>query len=59
MEFVDMFKQEKLISKMLYNFGLISRQGGGEEIPEFDPNLDEEVLKEKDITDERIQAIKL
>lgn len=30
------------VIKMLYQYGLISRYGGGEEIPEYDNDLDEE-----------------
>jgi len=44
---------------MLMSFGLVSRQGGGLEIPEIDQDLDSEIDKTTMFLNERIEKIKL
>ena len=41
-EWRKLFLEDMTVIKMLYYYGLISRYGGGEEIPEYDNDLDEE-----------------
>ena len=57
-EWKRLFLEDMTVIKMLYSFGLISRYGGGEEIPEWDPDLDEELRKADESKDERIERIK-
>lgn len=45
--------------KLFFYFGSISRFGGGADMPEFDPDLDEEIKKgEQDEDFKRIERIK-
>lgn len=53
-----MFKSELMIHKALYNLGLISKHGGGEEMSEWDEELEEEGKKQSADFDERIERIK-
>jgi len=57
-EWRKLFLEDMTVIKMLYNYGLISRYGGGEEIPEYDNDLDEELRKADEGKDERIERIK-
>jgi len=57
-EWKRLFLEDITVIKMLYLFGLISRYGGGEQIPEWDIDLDEELRKANEGKDERIERIK-
>jgi len=57
-EWRKLFLEDMTVIKMLYYYGLISRYGGGEEIPEYDDHLDEELRKANEGKDERIERIK-
>ena len=57
-EFIAMFKTEMEIMKALFCLGLISKHGGGNEMPEWDEQLEEEALKSKLEFNERIERIK-
>lgn len=41
----EMFKNELVIIKFLFKMGCISKLGGGDEMPEYDSDLEEEILK--------------
>lgn len=57
-EWVHMFHKELFIQKALFNLGLISKDGGGHEMPEWDQDLELETLKQQTECDERIERIK-
>jgi hypothetical protein len=41
-----MFREERLVGEFLFSFGLISKLGGADEVPEFDYFLDQEIDKD-------------
>lgn len=54
-----MFEQDTLILKFLWHYGLISKYGGGENMPEIDSDIEDEVRKgDMDEDFVRIERIK-
>jgi HELP motif len=57
-EWYLMFLEEKIVARMLYSFGLVSKLGGADDITEFDQYLDFESEK-ADGLDPRLEMIRM
>ena len=63
-EFNSFISKDPEILKMLYNYGLISKEdlrpdfGTGEDMPDADSDLENEIMKANQDRDERVERIK-